>query len=103
MCCKFPGVTFQTLKEHSVSHMEVKPFQCHICGKHLNRNSRLKKHLMSHELQKTTEPQECYQCTVCGETFPDEPKATVHAHIGHSLPNEGECVFQLYPIDKVML
>lgn len=41
------------------------------------------------------EPQECYQWTVCGETLPDESKAIVHAQIGHSLPSEGEYVFQL--------
>lgn len=57
---------------------------------------------MSHELQKTTEPQECYQWTACGETLPDESKAIVHAQIGHSLPSEGEYVFQLYLIEKVM-
>ncbi|PNF22522.1 hypothetical protein B7P43_G13958 [Cryptotermes secundus] len=102
--CEVCNKTFldkQTLNEHSVSHMEVKPYQCHICGKYLNRNSRLKKHLMSHELQKTTDPQECFQCTVCGETFPNEPKAVAHAQIGHSLPSESECVFHLYPMDKV--
>ncbi|XP_069686218.1 uncharacterized protein [Periplaneta americana] len=102
--CDICSKTFldkQTLKEHAVSHMDVKPFQCHICGKYLNRNSRLKKHLMSHELQKNTNPQECFQCTACGETFPDEPKAVNHAQVGHSLPSESECVFQLYPIDKL--
>ncbi|KAJ9575708.1 hypothetical protein L9F63_007467 [Diploptera punctata] len=91
----------KALMDHSVCHKAVKQYQCHICGKQLNRSTRLKVHIMSHEIKKTIPPQQCYECKICGETLSDQSKATDHIQTEHKIYNNIEQFSHLVSMDKV--
>nr|CAD7567517.1 unnamed protein product [Timema californicum] len=91
----------QTLKEHSVVHMDTKPFQCHICGKYLAKAYRLKKHLEVHKFRKV-DPQEVYNCSTCHEVFPSQDKAAHHLQVDHADQNEDALVFDMEVVMRVL-
>lgn len=57
--------TAQTLREHLVSHMAVKPYQCHICGAYLSRLSRLRLHLRAHSARASKSFMKVFKCSEC--------------------------------------
>ncbi|XP_077292007.1 uncharacterized protein LOC143915311 [Arctopsyche grandis] len=64
------------LKEHNITHLTVKPFQCHICLKFLNRRSRLRMHLLAHV---SCPVENCVLvCKCCKMAFKDAADAEVH-------------------------
>ncbi|GLV36388.1 Meiotic central spindle [Carabus blaptoides fortunei] len=68
---------------------------CHICGKNLNRLSRLRKHLLTHESNPVVN--DVHVCKLCKETFAGQQNATVHQACQHA--NE-KCI-EVISTDKV--
>ncbi|XP_077284634.1 uncharacterized protein LOC143910163 isoform X2 [Arctopsyche grandis] len=66
----------QTLKEHMVLHLKVKPFQCHICHKYMSKASRLRMHLLVHTSQQN--PAHILVCKICDSAFKDVTEAEAH-------------------------
>ncbi|GBP66727.1 Zinc finger protein 836 [Eumeta japonica] len=55
---------------------QIKPYQCHICLKHLTRRSRLRMHLRAHEEELA--PRLVLVCSVCDRAFKDQVDAQEH-------------------------
>ncbi|KAJ8958069.1 hypothetical protein NQ318_002082 [Aromia moschata] len=75
-------------KIHGTGHVKiperVKKFFCHICAKAYSSNSRLQKHIRSHNGERP------FQCSDCDKTFIDKSYVKQHLKLAHNIVNKLE-------------
>jgi len=80
---------------HSVTHMNSKPYQCEHCGAYCGRRHLLKKHLaLVHGetmTKKRTPSLIHYECKICQETFTSSSEVVLH-RTRHWVVQEGQSV-----------
>lgn len=75
--CSQRFVFKRQLKEHLITHSDVRSFQCEICGLTCKRRSHLHKHMDTHKKERN------YRCDVCHQNFKVQADLKAHCFADH--------------------